>query len=127
MELESSLGGGIRECHIKPQEGLSLGPMLIELYPKLIQLEYSCNIICFIARQIIKQIGNKEKNYDTWKRITESKMGGFDFGVGVKVGVDSFFDQLDSESEQESTFWTAGVRTKVGVRTFPWSRSQSQG
>lgn len=65
MELESSLGGGIRECLIKPQEGLSLGPMLIGLYPKLIQLEHSCNSICFIARQIIKQIGNKEKFYDT--------------------------------------------------------------
>ncbi len=42
-------------------------------------------------------------------------MGGSDSGVGVKAGVDSFFDQLESESELESTFFDG---TGVGVRTY---------
>ncbi len=32
-------------------------------------------------------------------------MGGSDFGVGVKAGVNSFFDQLESELEQELTYY----------------------
>ncbi len=54
------------------------------------------------------------------KLMFGSKMGGSDSGVGVKAGVDSFFDQLESESEPESTFFGQlesepefGVRSRV--------------